>query len=143
MCPAATSQPDGARFVELPGADLALRIGDVEPVVEEVQEFLTRELASVEHRSCVDDGPFTDIVGSTDRAAELGDQHWRDVLDAHDRLAERQLVESVEGSLRCPAREEGPAGDVRENRCGEQDQMSPEPAGLTVMRNKISTTCAT
>jgi class 3 adenylate cyclase len=35
---------------------------------------------------------FTDIVGSTERVAEIGNQPWREILDAHDRLAERQLV---------------------------------------------------
>jgi class 3 adenylate cyclase len=34
---------------------------------------------------------FTDIVGSTQRAAELGDRRWRDLLDAHDRAIRRQL----------------------------------------------------
>ena len=34
---------------------------------------------------------FTDIVGSTEHAAELGDRGWRDLLDAHDRTIRRQL----------------------------------------------------
>jgi class 3 adenylate cyclase len=34
---------------------------------------------------------FSDIVGSTDRAAELGDRDWRDLLDAHDQAVRRQL----------------------------------------------------
>jgi len=34
---------------------------------------------------------FTDIVGSTERAAELGDRAWRRLLDAHDTAVRRQL----------------------------------------------------
>ncbi len=34
---------------------------------------------------------FTDIVGSTQRAVELGDRRWREVLDAHDEMVRRQL----------------------------------------------------
>ena len=41
---------------------------------------------------------FTDIVGSTRRAAELGDRRWRELLDTHDGLAAR-LVERWGGRL--------------------------------------------
>jgi class 3 adenylate cyclase len=34
---------------------------------------------------------FTDIVGSTERAARLGDQRWRELLDSHDSVVRRQL----------------------------------------------------
>ena len=83
---------EGARFVELPGADFALGIGDVDAVIDEVEEFLTGTRASVDDDRVLATVLFTDIVASTERAAELGDQRWREVLDAHDRLAERQLA---------------------------------------------------
>ena len=82
---------DGARFVELPGADFALGIGDVDPVVDEVEEFLTGERGSVDADRVLATILFTDIVGSTEQAAELGDRRWRGVLDATDELAARQL----------------------------------------------------
>jgi class 3 adenylate cyclase len=41
---------------------------------------------------------FTDMVGSTDRAEEIGDVRWREVLDRHDRTA-RRLVEREQGEL--------------------------------------------
>ena len=47
---------------------------------------------------------FTDIVGSTQRAAALGDDHWRDLLDSHDNLVRREL-------LRFGGREVNTAGD--------------------------------
>jgi class 3 adenylate cyclase len=81
----------GSRFVELPGADYLLGIGDVDSVVDEVQEFLTGVRGSVEADRVLATVLFTDIVGSTERAAELGDQRWSRVLEAHDHLAERQL----------------------------------------------------
>jgi class 3 adenylate cyclase len=83
---------EGARFVELPGADFGLELGDVDSVVDEIQEFLTGTPAAIDTDRVLATVLFTDIVGSTERSAELGDQRWRDVLDAHDRLAERQLA---------------------------------------------------
>ena len=82
---------EGARFVELPGADYVVGIGDVDSVVDQVEEFLTGAPAAIDTDRVLATVLFTDIVGSTERSAELGDQRWRDVLDAHDRLAERQL----------------------------------------------------
>ena len=81
----------GARFVELPGADYLIGVGDVDSVVDEVEEFLTGARESVDADRVLATVLFTDIVGSTQRAAELGDHRWRRVLDAHDELAARQL----------------------------------------------------
>jgi class 3 adenylate cyclase len=82
----------GARFVELPGADFGLELGDVDSVVDEVEEFLTGTRAAIDTDRVLATVLFTDMVGSTERAVALGDQRWQDVLDAHDRLAERQLA---------------------------------------------------
>jgi class 3 adenylate cyclase len=41
---------------------------------------------------------FTDIVGSTDRARQVGDRRWAELLDTHDRLA-RELVSELHGQL--------------------------------------------
>jgi class 3 adenylate cyclase len=80
-----------ARLVELPGNDGLPWIGDVDPVVDEIEEFVTgarrphdlsRELATV---------LFTDIVGSTERASGLGDARWRTVLESHREIVRRQL----------------------------------------------------
>jgi class 3 adenylate cyclase len=35
---------------------------------------------------------FTDIVGSTQRAAEIGDHRWRALLDAHDAMVRREIA---------------------------------------------------
>jgi class 3 adenylate cyclase len=81
----------GAKLVEVPGADNFIFAGDSDADLDEIEEFLTgarhthatdRVLATV---------LFTDIVASTERAAEVGDHRWRDLLDAHDRIVRRQL----------------------------------------------------
>jgi class 3 adenylate cyclase len=107
-----------ARFVELAGADVYPFHVGADPVLEEVEAFLTgarrgpsshRQLATV---------MFTDIVESTALAGRLGDARWHDLRDAHDSITRRQLArfEGVEvnhtgdGFL---ARFDGPARAVR------------------------------
>jgi class 3 adenylate cyclase len=90
------AQPDladqipGARYVELPGSDhFAWREED--GVTQEVEEFLTGERSVPETERILATILVTDIVRSTDRAAELGDHRWRELLDRHDALVERLL----------------------------------------------------
>jgi class 3 adenylate cyclase/alpha-beta hydrolase superfamily lysophospholipase len=80
---------DGARFVELPGGDTY--VASSVPGVEEIVEFLTGERPPVEVDRILTTLLFTDIVGSTERAASLGDQRWHSLLDAHDRTVRDQL----------------------------------------------------
>jgi class 3 adenylate cyclase len=87
----------GARLVELPG-DLPLWWDQPDLVLEVVEEFLTGAHRSVEPTRVLATVLFTDIVGSTRRAAELGDRHWRELLQVHDDLAGR-LVEQWGGRL--------------------------------------------
>jgi len=54
-------------------------------VVEEIIEFSPGERPPVEVDRILTSLLFTDIGGSTERAAALGDEAWRSVLDAHDR----------------------------------------------------------
>lgn len=81
----------GARFVELPGSDHALAVGDTEQVVGEVEEFVTGTRQRPEPTRALLTVLFTDIVGSTNRAAELGDAGWRDLLEEHNRVVREQL----------------------------------------------------
>jgi pimeloyl-ACP methyl ester carboxylesterase/class 3 adenylate cyclase len=81
----------GARFVELPGDDHWPWIGDCDAVVDEVEEFLTGERHAPEPDRMLATVLFTDIVGSTERAAALGDRAWCDLLERHGRLTRRQL----------------------------------------------------
>jgi class 3 adenylate cyclase len=82
----------GANYVELDGADTLYWVGDSTPVLDEVEEFITgtRGGAAVIERMLTTI-VFTDIVGSTERAAALGDDRWRDLLDNHDRIVRHEL----------------------------------------------------
>ncbi len=81
--------PD-ATLVELPGADHLYYASD-DALLDHAQSFLTGAVAPVESERVLATVLFTDIVGSTDHAARLGDRRWRDVLDRHDSILRRQL----------------------------------------------------
>jgi pimeloyl-ACP methyl ester carboxylesterase len=74
----------GARYVELEGPDNMFATGDTEAILGEVEEFLTGTRHEREPDRMLATVMFTDIVGSTRRAADLGDRHWRDLLERHD-----------------------------------------------------------
>ena len=82
---------EGAKLIELPGQDNLIFVGDSDADVDEIEEFLTGTRHAPETDRVLATVLFTDIVGSTERAAELGDQKWRQVLDGHDRAVRRQL----------------------------------------------------
>lgn len=77
------SRIPGARFVELSGRGNVFFLNPDE-LADQVEEFLTGVRRGPEPDRALATVLFTDIVRSTDRAAELGDRRWRDVLDAHD-----------------------------------------------------------
>ncbi|HEY3241634.1 MAG TPA: adenylate/guanylate cyclase domain-containing protein [Acidimicrobiia bacterium] len=80
-----------AKYVELPGDDLFWWVGDSDAVVDEIEEFLTGVRPVAETDRVLATVLFTDIVGSTERAAELGDRRWRELLDRHDEVVRREL----------------------------------------------------
>ena len=86
------SKIEGSRYIELPGEDHVPSAGGGSEIVDEIQEFLTgvrepelpdRVLATV---------LFTDIVGSTERARDLGDRGWRELLDRHHAAVRHELT---------------------------------------------------
>ena len=80
----------GARFVELPG-DVHVPWVDADPIVDETEGFLTGARRGPEPDRVLTTILFTDLVGSTARAAELGDSRWKALLDAHHRVVRREL----------------------------------------------------
>ena len=80
----------GATFVELPGADHWPWIGDDRPI-EEIQEFLTGMRDGGEVDRVLATVMFVDVVGSTERAAELGDRRWTDLLASFYAVVRREL----------------------------------------------------
>jgi class 3 adenylate cyclase len=81
----------GARYVELPGTDALHWVGDTGPMLDEIEEFITGVRGGSESERVLTTMIFTDIVGSTARAAELGDHRWHDLLDNHDRIVRHEL----------------------------------------------------
>jgi pimeloyl-ACP methyl ester carboxylesterase len=88
----------GARLVELAGDDHLVFLGDSETVLGEIQEFLTGARSPAAPDTMLATVMFVDIVGSTERAAALGDARWRDLLAAFHQ-AVRQELERQRGRL--------------------------------------------
>jgi pimeloyl-ACP methyl ester carboxylesterase len=80
-----------ARYVELSGGDHLAMVGDQDALLDEVEEFLVGSRRAREPERALATVLFTDIVGSTERAAELGDRRWRDLLERHDAVVRQQL----------------------------------------------------
>ena len=128
------SQIPGARYVELPGIDHVPWAGDTEAVLGEAEEFLTGTRSVPEPDRVLATVMFTDIVGSTQRAAEFGDAAWRELLAAHQAAVRRELerfrgreVKTLgDGSL---ATFDGPARAIR---CGRAIAEATRPMGLEV-----------
>jgi pimeloyl-ACP methyl ester carboxylesterase len=82
----------GARLVELPGDDHVPWIGDSDAILDEAEEFLTGVRHGPQPDRVLATLLFTDIVGATAKAAELGDRSWRDLLAEHNALVRRELA---------------------------------------------------
>jgi class 3 adenylate cyclase len=83
----------GARFVEIDGEDHFVDVGAHVELIEHVRSFLQLDVAPVDRTRRLSTVLFTDIVGSTERSASLGDAAWKDLLERHhgvvrDRLAQ-------------------------------------------------------
>jgi class 3 adenylate cyclase len=87
-----------ARLVELPGSDGPLTWETPELVLDLVEEFLTGVRGTAPTARVLATVLFTDIVASTERASELGDRRWRELLEVHDDLG-RRLVEQWGGRV--------------------------------------------
>jgi pimeloyl-ACP methyl ester carboxylesterase len=86
------SRIPGAKFVELPGADHFMWTEDADRVLDEIEEFLTGARPTPETDRVLATVLFTDIVGSTERAARLGDRRWRALLDDFYGEVRRELA---------------------------------------------------
>jgi len=80
-----------ARYVEVPGPDALPYVGDSDAVLNVIQEFLTGEQGPPDLDRSLATVLFTDIVGSTQKADQLGDRRWRYLLDEHHARIRRQL----------------------------------------------------
>ena len=83
--------PDST-FVTVPGRDYLPWIGDQGSLVDEIERFVTGERTVREPDRVLLTLLFTDLVGSTTRAAELGDRRWRELLEQHNETVRRVLA---------------------------------------------------
>jgi pimeloyl-ACP methyl ester carboxylesterase len=122
----------GARYVELPGEDHIPWVGDADALVDEIEEFLTGVRRGPEPDRVLATVLFTDIVGSTELAARLGDRRWRELLEAHHAAVRRELA-------RFRGREVDTAGDgflatfdgpARAVRCAGAIREAVRPLGI-------------
>ena len=65
----------------------------------EIEEFVTGQRSGPPAERALATVLFTDIVGSTERAASLGDLRWRRMLEEHDRICRRE-IERQRGQVR-------------------------------------------
>jgi class 3 adenylate cyclase len=130
---AASLIPD-ARVVEADGADLYNWPGADDPEMDLIEEFLTGRRPQRSSERVLATVLFTDIVGSTEHAAQIGDRAWRDVLDRHhaivrellDRFRGREIKTLGDGFV---ATFDRPAGAVR---CAQEIMEQVDALGLSV-----------
>jgi class 3 adenylate cyclase len=124
----------GAKYVELPGRNVFHFTEPWRESFREIAEFLTGEQADVADDRVLATVLFTDIVDSTRTAAEIGDNNWRALLDAHDAVVRSQLA-------RFRGREVSTAGDgflatfdgpQRAIRCAMAIRDAVHPLGIEV-----------
>ena len=82
----------GAKFVELAGDDHWPWIGDCDSVLDEVQEFVTGVRPAHDVDRVLATILFTDIVGSTERLAGMGDRAWHELQGRHDAIVRQELA---------------------------------------------------
>jgi class 3 adenylate cyclase len=129
-----------ATFVEVPGEDIHVWAGDVDPLIDEVEAFLTGvRPAPVVDRALLT-VMFTDMVGSTPTAVRLGDSKWSELLAAHNAGVRRAIAEYAGREVLTKGDEflvtfDGPARAVR---CAQAVHAAAAELGLQ-MRSGLHT----
>ncbi len=125
----------GARYYEVASPDYWVWMSRApDALLDEIEEFLTGARAGSEHERVLATVAFTDLVGSTELAARLGDRRWRELLEIHDSVARRE-VEAARGRLikstgdGLLATFDGPARGIR---CVQAIARAVAPLGLDV-----------
>jgi len=125
--------PDG-RFVELPGGDFEIFGDGADRILEEIEMFLTGTRPAAASTRVLAAVLFTDIVGSTERAASMGDHAWTELLGAHMEQARRlllryggELVDTAGDGLL--ATFDGPARAVR---CAREMSVASPSTGVEI-----------
>ena len=124
----------GARFLELPGVDNWVWSEDQETVLVEIEQFVTGRRPAGEIDRVLATVLFTDIVGSTQKVAALGDGRWGELLSLHhervraelERFRGREIATAGDGFL---ATFDGPARAVR---CGQAIAQAVRDLGIEI-----------
>ena len=108
---------EGARYIERPGTEHVPWLNP-DGVLADIREFLTGEREREEPDRLLTSILFTDVVGSTDLASRLGDEHWRSLLETHHRSARSEIsrhrgLEVASAGDGFVARFDGPARAIR------------------------------
>jgi class 3 adenylate cyclase/alpha-beta hydrolase superfamily lysophospholipase len=125
---------EGSTFLLLPGSDRATFAGDQDDMVEAIRGFVGAGAARAIPETLLRAVLFTDIVGSTEHLAKVGDAAWRELLGAHDARA-RKVIEEHGGRFVKSTGDgvlavfEGPAQAVRSAR---EFGSSIEDLGITI-----------
>lgn len=145
----------GAIYVEVPGVDHTPFFERADEILDEIEEFVTGTRPAVEPERRLATVLFSDIVGSTERAAELGDSRWRELLERHHEVTREQLDRSQDTEVKTlgdgflatfdgPARAIHCAAAIREAtstldlpvriglHCGEIEMMGDDIGGIAV-----------
>jgi class 3 adenylate cyclase len=124
----------GARFEVVPGADATVFTKPTTPILDHIEEFLTGTAPSATADRALAAVLFTDIVGSTERAAALGDRRWRILLESHDAVA-RTVIDQHRGRIikttgdGVLATFDGPGRAIR---CATALRDTLEPLGISI-----------
>ena len=124
----------GARFVSVPGADISMASKPNAQILDEIESFVSDTEPSPAAGRVLASILFTDIVGSTERAAALGDRRWRNLLESHDAIA-RTIIDKHEGRLikltgdGLLATFDGPGRAIR---CAFAFRDALDPLGITI-----------
>lgn len=94
------SQIPDAKLVELPGTDHYIWEQNAADVVDEIEEFVTGVRRERDPLRTLKTMVFTDIVGSTTQATELGDERWGQLLDRHETVVRRQIERFGGGTVK-------------------------------------------
>jgi len=85
------SHIEGAKLVEMPGDDHLMYTGDTDAILGEIEVFVTGDRRHVVTDRVLTTVLFTDIVGSTDRVAAIGDRRWRELLEQHEEILSQEI----------------------------------------------------
>lgn len=124
----------GARFVEIPGSDINMFSEGAETILDHIEGFLGVVSPPVDTERVLATVLFTDIVGSTEQVAAMGDRRWKETLAVHDRTA-RSQIERFRGTYvnttgdGLLATFDGPGRAIR---CAHALGRALEPAGIKI-----------